>query len=260
MSDDDFKNSKNEHSNNENEESIEHTSRRSFLKKTGIATGGVVGGALLGGLIGNPFRTEDEETTAPPKVDYTEARQFFKRKEDFEVLATATERIFPEEETGPGAIELGVPYYIDRQLAGVWGINGKEYRDGPFYEGEPNQGYQSRLNRQEIFQIGIKGIQDHSQKEYDEIFPDIEEAQQDEILTALENDEIKLIGLHSSLFFELLRTATLEGVYADPSYGGNKNMAGWKMKEFTGAQLSFMDQIDNPNFLKVEPKALNDYQ
>src|SRR5690625_3859827 len=93
-------------------------SRRSFLKNTGIAAGGVIGGAVLGGVVGNSFRS-DEKTGEVPKVDYSEARQFFKREEDFEVLSMITERIFPEEETGPGAIELGVPYYIDRQLAGV---------------------------------------------------------------------------------------------------------------------------------------------
>ncbi len=250
MSDDDSKDLQ--------EDSID-LSRRSFLKNTGIAAGGVVGGALLGGLVGNPFKTK-EEMPAPLKIDYTEARQFFKRKDDFEVLSMATERIFPEDDIGPGAIKLGVPYYIDRQLAGLWGVNAKEYREGPFYEGEPNQGYQNRLNRQEIFQIGIKAIKDHSEKEYDGKFQDLDGEQQDKILKALEEDDIKMTGIHSSIFFDLLRTATLEGVYADPSYGGNKNMDGWKMKEYPGAQLSYFDDVENEDFIKIKPKALNDYQ
>src|SRR5690625_6148959 len=70
-----------------------HTSRREFMKRTGIATGGVIGGALLGGYFGNPF--ESEEATAPgEKADklYTETRMFFTRYEDFNVLEHATER------------------------------------------------------------------------------------------------------------------------------------------------------------------------
>lgn len=259
MSDDESKRPQDKDSIEEKDDSVKDDSRRSFLKNTGIATGGVVGGALLGGVVGNPFKTE-EESPKPGKVDYTEARQFFKRKEDFEVLGAAVERIFPEEETGPGAIKLGVPYYIDRQLAGQWGVNAKEYRAGPFYEGEPNQGYQGRLNRQEIFDLGIKTIKDYSEEEHDEKFADLDEDQQDEILKALEEDDIDMVGVESSFFFDLLRTATLEGAYADPSYGGNKNMEGWRMKEFPGAQLSFADEIEKKDFVTISPKALNDYQ
>src|SRR5690625_642611 len=84
---------------------------------SGVGAGGVVGGGLLVGLFGDTF--EGEEKSEDTNTDYNDSRQFFKRKEDFDVISAATERIFPEEEMGPGAIELGVPYYIDRQLAGA---------------------------------------------------------------------------------------------------------------------------------------------
>src|SRR5690625_1330907 len=110
-------------------------SRRKFLKNTGIAAGGLVGGALLGGLVGSRFETttpEDSQKDSQTDKQYTEARMFFTRYEDFVVLEQATERIFPEDDHGPGAIELGVPYFIDKQLAGQWGLNAKDYRQAPF--------------------------------------------------------------------------------------------------------------------------------
>ena len=45
------------------------------------------------------------------KVDPSHARVFFGRFEDFIVLATATELIFPEDDNGPGAIGLDVPVF-----------------------------------------------------------------------------------------------------------------------------------------------------
>lgn len=262
MADDDSKRPQNGDTDKGKDDENKDVSRRSFLKNTGIAAGGVVGGALLGGgIVGYPFNKEEEDKeTKKPVVDYTQARQFFRREEEFKVLGAATERIFPEDDNGPGAIELGVPYFIDRQLAGRWGVNAREYRYGPFHEGEPNQGYQNRLNRQEVFQIGVRTIQDYSEKEYDEKFPDLDEDEQDEIVKALEDDDIEMDGIPSSEFFDMLRTSTLEGVYADPSYGGNKNMAGWKMKEYPGVQLSFNKEIEDEDFVKKEPKALTDYE
>src|SRR5699024_3924911 len=91
--------------------------RRRFLKNTGMVAGGVVGGSLLGGFLTDQFTTTEEPKTGSEKENkpakYEQARQFFHRKEDFNVLEAATERIFPKDDNGPGAIELGVPYFID---------------------------------------------------------------------------------------------------------------------------------------------------
>src|SRR5690625_7379195 len=104
-------------------------SRRKFLKNTGMVAGGVVGGSILGGLVTNQFatKTQTETKNTEDLAILQNARVFFSRKEDFDVLSAATERILPEDDNGPGAIELGVPYFIDKQLAGSWGTNAKGY-------------------------------------------------------------------------------------------------------------------------------------
>jgi len=150
----------------------ENTStRRDFLKKSGYVTGGVVGGSVLGGLLGNKFGTSDNAPLVASEVkQHDQALEYFTSKADFKLLSQATERIFPEDENGPGAIGLGVPYYIDHQLAGKWGINAKEYRQGPFYEGEDVQGYQSQLRYHQLYDLGIEAIEKHSQSTFGESF------------------------------------------------------------------------------------------
>jgi gluconate 2-dehydrogenase gamma chain len=236
------------------------SSRRKFLKSSGIAVGGVAVGATLGGILGINNNTEEQaEPVTPQVLQHDHALQYFTNRADFELLGQATERIFPEDENGPGALGLGVPYYIDHQLAGKWGINAKEYRQGPFFEGETNQGYQSALKHHEVFDLGIEAIENYSQKNFDEKFTELEGEQQDEVLTALENDEVNMPGVKSSFFFDILLKATIEGAYADPLYGGNKDKQGWKMKEYPGVQMSYsMDQIESDKFLDIEPASLHD--
>ena len=66
-------------------------------------------------------------------------------------------------------------------------------------------------------------------------------------------------GLKSSFFFEILRKSTLEGAYADPLYGGNKDMQGWKMKEYPGVQMSYTaEQVESKEFIKIAPASLHD--
>ncbi|MCL7667391.1 gluconate 2-dehydrogenase subunit 3 family protein, partial [Klebsiella pneumoniae] len=75
---------------------------------------------------------------------------------------------------------------------------------------------------------GIRALEQESQNDYKESFIDLEGEQQDKILQKFENDEVKLKGVASSEFFKMLRASTLAGAYADPLYGGNDKMRGWK--------------------------------
>lgn len=264
----------------------EGLSRRQFLKNSGLVAGGVVGGSLFGGLLTNQFQKKPATTTGTKDVvNLQEARMFFSRKEDFDILSAATERIFPENDNGPGAIELGVPYFIDKQLAGAWGLNAKEYMKGPFVlnpqiqgyqdkgEDQSKQGpnadtqiptptarYQTRLNRSEIFIIGLRKLDSVSQDKFGARFVDAEAAQQDEILQMFDDNKVALSGVDSATFFNLLLQTTLEGAYSDPVYGGNKNMAGWRMKEYPGPRMGYLGQIGETEFIVMEPESLKNYQ
>ncbi|AIF44285.1 gluconate 2-dehydrogenase subunit 3 family protein [Virgibacillus sp. SK37] len=238
-------------------------SRRDFLKTTGIATGSIVGGGLIGGLIGynmndNGGTALEEKTGDTSKTGTsTRGRMFFSNDKDFKILSQATERIFPEDELGPGAIGLGVPYFIDNRLYGNYGNNSREYMQGPFFAGEATQGYQSKLTRAEIFTQGIQKMESEAESRFDTSFIELEGEQMDEILTDFQKDKIKMTGVSSAFFFKLLRQATLEGAYADPIYNGNNNMDGWRMKGFPGHQAAYINDIEKEKFMKMEPKSIN---
>ena len=240
---------------------VKNFSRRDFLKTSGVATGALIGGSLLGGLIGynaNKTTTSTINKSGDHKQEgmLNKGLMFFTNDRDFQVLANATERIFPEDDLGPGAIGLGVPYFIDNQLAGQYGSNTKEYMQAPFAIGAATQGYQSRLTRAEIFKQGIGKLEAEAQARFKNDFSKLEAAQMDEILTAFQKDEIAMSGVTSAFFFRLLRAATLEGAYADPIYNGNNNMDGWRMKEFPGHQAAYINVIESESFQKIEPKSL----
>ncbi|MBY7142935.1 gluconate 2-dehydrogenase subunit 3 family protein [Virgibacillus sp. NKC19-3] len=246
-----------------NDKQQSEISRRKFIKNTGYVAGGAIGGGILGSILGTNFLDGNQQQTAPESTDeannFNRALMYFTRQEDFDVLSAATERIFPEDDNGPGAIELGVPFFIDHQLAGGYGNNDREYMQGPFYPGSDFQGYQTRLKRRDVFDVGIQAIQRESQNEFNASFLDLEGEQQDEILQKFQDDEVDMKGVTPTTFFELLRSATIEGAYSDPLYGGNGNMQGWVMKEYPGNYMSYIDEMEEEEFIEKEPKALRSH-
>ncbi|WP_144510765.1 gluconate 2-dehydrogenase subunit 3 family protein [Bacillus sp. FJAT-22090] len=237
------------------------SSRRTFIKNSGLTVGGVVIGGALGSLLTKDSTTKTTEThvhSAATAVNFNQALMYFD-KAQFDTIDAATEQIFPKTETGPGAKELLVAYYIDHQLAGNWGLNTKEYMHAPFNPtASPLFGHQTHLNRQQIFDLGIEALNTEAMKKHKAKFNEITEEEQVAILKACEEGEVTLNGaVTSTYFFNLLKSATIEGAYADPLYGGNKDMQGWKMKNFPGHQMSYANIIDKDEFVKIEPTSLN---
>jgi gluconate 2-dehydrogenase gamma chain len=262
----------------ENEGKSPDNARRTFLKQSGIALGGVVVGGILGGTLLNnkpqavvvkpPESTlapTPAATAKPPEkaientVNFNEALMIF-NQEQFENTQAAVERIFPADDLGPGAKDLGVAFYIDHQLNSPWALNVRDYMMGPFQKGTPSQGTQTHLTRKDIFLLGVEALQSYSQEKYKKNFADLSPAEQDETLKVFEKGaDVKLEPITTTTFFSLLRSYTLEGVYADPMYGGNKDMKGWKMKRYPGNQPSYTADIEKDGFIVMEPKSLHDH-
>ena len=176
-------------------------------------------------------------------------------------LNAAVDRLIPPDELGPGGKDADVTYYIDRQLCSVWGTHGRNYRSGPWLEGTPQQGFQSRLTPQEIYHIGILETNQYCTKQYGKNFEFLTAAQQDEVLQALEHGKVALPSLSSKLFFDLLWRNTEEGFFADPLYGGNRDKVGWKLVGFPGvASGAYNAHIDNPEVYRAEPVSILDIQ
>jgi len=176
-------------------------------------------------------------------------------------LEAAAERLIPTDELGPGGKEAGVACYIDGQLRSAWGTHGRNYRSGPWLEGTPEQGFQSRLIPQEIYRIGIQEINAACRAQYEKPFDQLQPDKQEEVLKALEKGEFKLPSLSSKLFFDLLWRNTEEGYFADPLYGGNRGKVGWKLVGFPGVPSgAYKDHLDNPELYRAEPVSILDIQ
>src|SRR5580704_16290591 len=88
----------------------------------------------------------------------------FLSEEEALIVAAAASRIFPSDETGPGAQEAGVAVYIDRQLAGPWGRDRYRYTQEPFEDNAPEEfGYQGNATPQQIYRLGLKGLKGFDQ-------------------------------------------------------------------------------------------------
>ena len=91
------------------------------------------------------------------------ASYLFLLEPEVRFLEAAVEHLIPDDELGPGARDAGVVVYIDRQLAGTWGVHGRQYRGGPWMEGTPQQGYQSRFTPQEALLQGFRDSREAAQ-------------------------------------------------------------------------------------------------
>ncbi|BDH62032.1 oxidoreductase [Lysinibacillus sp. PLM2] len=240
------------------------STRRNFLKNSGLTLGGIVLGGAVTSLV---VKNNDGETTVADShsshgaetSNFNRALMFF-NIEQFLTVEAAAEQIFPKDENGPGAKELLVGYYIDHQLAGGFGSNAKEFRQGPFLKGEPTQGNQSAILNKDLFTMGVAALDAEAFKLAEKKFYELEEEKQIELLQKFEADEVALNGATSKQFFNLLKKLTIEGVYADPLYGGNANLEGWKMKRYPGSQMSYVNIIEKDEFVEMEPKSLSDHQ
>ncbi|MNI22650.1 Gluconate 2-dehydrogenase subunit 3 precursor [compost metagenome] len=239
-------------------------SRRKFLKYSGTAIGGVVVGGVIGSAISGGFNKKQavpapEPTKPSSAIDYNRAPMFFNQAQ-LQVTEAATERLYPKDDIGPGAAELGVAFYIDHQMASPWGVNAREYRVGPFLKGEATQGDYQSLLRRDLFTMGLQALEDESKKKYTKSFIELADEERDAILTSMQKGEIMVVnGAMGKSFFNLMFNLTMEGVYSDPLYGGNKNMLGWKMRKYPGNQMSYTDIMEKDQFVVMEPRSLRDH-
>jgi gluconate 2-dehydrogenase gamma chain len=63
-------------------------------------------------------------------------------------------------------------------------------------------------------------------------------------------------GPSGKAFFTWLRNDTIEGMFSDPMYGGNREMVGWKLIGYPGAQRHYTpDDMKNRAFRR-DPQSL----
>jgi gluconate 2-dehydrogenase gamma chain len=149
---------------------------------------------------------EREAAAAPPdKPEFLTAMEY-------QTLAAACERLFPGDED-PGAIALGAPGFVDRQLGSeaFWGW-------------------------QRMFRTSLGELDGDALARFKKSFVQLDAGQQDQLLEA---------WIHGpkprATFMSRLMHLTLEGVFCDPSHGGNKGGAAWALVGFAPGSPRPMD-------------------
>jgi hypothetical protein len=116
------------------------------------------------------------------------------------VVSAFAERIFPSGLFDPGASDAGAVHFIDQALTGSFGADRQLVSEGVV-----------DLDRRAAERAGPGNG-----------FASLDEPDQIGIMTEMEGTD----------FFERLRTLVLAGIFADPSWGGNRNEVGWKHLDF----------------------------
>lgn len=219
-------------------------SRRSFLATTAIslvtlAASGAPARTLLGtGLPWDPGSIDPPVPVAPgPWV-------FFTPREG-ELVEAIVERLIPADELSVSGKDAGCAVFIDNQLAGHYGDSSRLYMRPPFMKGLPTQGDQSELTPAMKYRSGLKALDDHCRGAMGgRTFTDLSDEEKDSLLAEMEKDAIRFAGpVGSGSFFSLILQNTMEGFFADPVYGGNRDMVSWKMIGFPGTRYDFRDHV-----------------
>jgi gluconate 2-dehydrogenase gamma chain len=206
---------------------LSHVRRRHFL---------TLSAATLGGVIVYSLDRKASLLAAQHKRIRVPLR-FFTETEAL-IVAAAASRIFPSDDSGPGAREAGVAIFIDRQLAGPYGHDRFRYTQPPFEDAPRELGYQGSATPRQIYREGLRSL--HG-------FHLLAPAAQDQALRKIE----------STLFLSLLRQNTIEGMFCDPVHGGNAGMVGWQLIGFPGPRMSNFDEIEKYYGKAFRPKPMS---
>jgi Gluconate 2-dehydrogenase subunit 3 len=139
-------------------------------------------------------------------------------------LEAFIDRLIPSDDLGPGAVEAGAQIYIDRVLAG------------------PN------ANEKAAFVQGLEAVDAAAKRVHGAAFAELSVEQRDQMLN-------EMIG---TPFFNRARRLTLEGMFSDPYYGGNKNFAGWDLIRYPGPRPAVAPEDQALN-KEVKPYRISAY-
>jgi gluconate 2-dehydrogenase gamma chain len=197
--------------------------RRAFIVGA-VGAGAVAGTALAQTAYAKakhdkPPAANHRATAQAPAADAAAAfdgHGVFFNDEQAATVAAFAERLLPGAPGKPGATDANVLNYIDLALAGAY------------------------ADQQDFYRRGLAQLDAWCLKTWQKPFARLSAAQQDEVLGALEQGKAGGFEYPAApAFFNTLRTHVLEGMFADPVYGGNRNFAGWQLVGFPGAQLFF---------------------
>lgn len=194
-------------------------------------------------------------TASPPYHGVSNA--VFLNPDERAAVEAICARLIPTDEDGPGATDADVVTFIDRQLAGFFGRGQNWYMKGPHHEGLSTQGYQSEHPPAMLYRLALAELDAYCEAEFGGAFATLDQSVQDEILTGLDEEDIEFESVSAKTFFDLILENAIEGFFADPIYGGNRDMIGWRYVGFPGTRYDYREFVNhNGSRLAFDPVSL----
>lgn len=222
------------------------SNRREFLRHS-LA---LLPATALAGCGAGPATPEQAAATA-----YTPT---FFSAEEWALLGAILARLIPRDALGAGALEAGVPEYIDRQMGTPWAQGQSWYMQGPFQPDAPaTLGYQLRLAPRQLYRLGLADLAAACRQQQGKAFEALDAQAQDAVLIQLEAGTLALPSVPGKTFFALVLANAREGFFCDPRHGGNHDLAGWKLIGFPGARADFMDWVERDVRYPLSPVSID---
>jgi len=199
-------------------------SRRSLFKQLGLA-------GVATTISGTSLAPSAAAPSPPPASAQLPAREALETltAAEADALEAIVARLIPTDENGPGATEARAAHYIDRALAGPLASSRAAYA------------------------MGLAAIDEYAQRSKGALFSNLSAEDQDAVLRDMEKNIATGFSPSSSVFFELIRTHTIQGTFCDPYYGGNANFVGWDLIGYPGIRMAVSEDEQR---IKTRPTAI----
>ena len=217
--------------------------RRDLLVSVALwaGSGAMVKAGLISGRL--PWATN---AGSPPEPVRPGPWKFFTAQEAAAVEALV-DRIIPPDPKTPGGKDAGCAVYIDRQLAGPYGRQDGLYERPPFMKGLKGQGPQDPDGPAMHYRKGLAALDEYCRNQHGKPFAELSDSDKDDVLSGIEKGSIELKGGAGQAFFQQVIKDAQQGFFADPIYGGNRDMASWRMIGFPGTRYDYRDWIKRHN-------------
>ena len=96
---------------------------------------------------------------------------------------------------------------------------------------------------QQIYRQGIPAAAAAIKNKFGKALQGLVASDQDAALLALQTGQLDMSPVPASAFFSQVLNDTKQGYFADPIYGGNKDMGAWKMIGFPGAHYDYKEWV-----------------
>jgi gluconate 2-dehydrogenase gamma chain len=218
--------------------------RRQFLGSVGVA-GAAAAASTLAPVAPASAQAPTSQASRPAAAP---AGYTYFQPQEVLFIEAMVDHMVPKDELTPSGTDIGIATYIDRALSGGWGKGDRLYLQGPWPRGTANQGYQLPLTPAALYRAAIGGSNAYCRKAYGQTFDRCSAEQKETFLRDLSSGKITLEGgLAGRAFFGMLYQNVMEGLFADPIYGGNRDKIGWKMIGFPGVNANNAENIKKYN-------------